>query len=188
MSIAAQSSHSSFVDMVDYPALYQDLAARGTILTEAQKKRCEDICGDSLSEHDGGAWIGSSVFAKVHAWIYSIGVFFVKVKDMLSSGTSFDNLNNAASSFGSVITESNEQTKLFQLKFAANDIYPRLKREGGNLAIAADYIIGIDPNQRMQSSILSQVGQSIDLPIDTDISLNQQSAAIARARPLTQQR
>ena len=181
---ATSTPFKSFADMVDYPTMYAELAQRGITLTDDEKQRCEAICGDRLRNHDGGQVIGNSIGGTIQGLVYTLFAF---LKNMFSGN--FGGLGDMASGIGNTISTSGEQGKLFQLQLAESETYERLKKEGGNLASAAEYITGMKPysdnsaSNTLQASVLNQVGRSINLPVTTNTSLN--ATSVADATPPT---
>ena len=177
MSVPATSSQStgaftSFADMVDYPSLFADLQKQGITLTPEEQKKCEDICGERLRNHDGGQVIGNSFGATIQSLVYTLFAFIQNIFG------SYSGVSNLPSTTGAAMTATGEQSKLWQLQLAESETYLRLKDAGGNLAAAAEYITGMKPSadhsagKLIDASILNQVGKHINLPVDTDTSLN----------------
>ena len=170
----ATTPFKSFADMVDYPTMYAELAQRGIVLTDAEKQRCEAICGDRLRNHDGGQVIGNSFGATIQGLVYTLFAFLRNI----FGGGGLGDLGSMASNLSSTMATTGEQGKLRQLQLAEAETYDRLKKEGGNLAAAAEYITGVkpcndnSPGQILQASIAAQVGHSIKLPFDTNTDLN----------------
>ena len=181
---APASPFQSFADMVDYSKLYADLEKRGIILTDEEKKLCEKICGDRLRNHDGGQVIGNSFGGTIQGLVYTL---FAVLKNLFGGISGGGSLGDIMSNLGSTLSSSNEQSKLYQLQLAESETYIRLKQAGGNLAAAAEYITGMKPSsdksasKDMPFSILNQVGRYINLPVDSNTSLNLQPQAVASA-------
>lgn len=166
---------TSYAEMVDYPKLYADLANHGITLSDEDKKKCEAICSDSLHRRDGGSLFGNG-FGLIESIPYYMMAFIQNITKLFSGD--FKGFSEALSNAGSTISATGEQTKLAQLQKDNVDIYLRLQQASPNLAAAAEYITGVKPSddnsapKLLDASILNQVGSHINLPVDTNTSLD----------------
>ena len=175
---------TSFADMVNSHDSFTDLKTKGFTLTEKQKNACKKICGEELPNLDGGRVIGNS-FGGI---IQYVGYTLVTCVQNLCSGN-FSAIGDIISNFGSALSTTSDQSKLWALQQDAAHIYLRLV-DAGIPAGAAEYLTGVKPSddnsapKLIDSSILNQVHDKsgIKLPVDTDTSLDDRRAALAMAR------
>lgn len=125
----------SFTQLVDYNKISQGLKEDGVDLTEDEKIKLAKICNYELRKHDGfqlsndlGGFT-QDIFTKIFSFIKQFVLSFIS-GDHPDAGE------------GSVIENATDQSRLLGLNRAAQNIFLRLKQEGGNLAKAAEFVSG----------------------------------------------
>ncbi len=169
-SAAAQSSgiETNFSERLKFEPLYDGLAEKGIQLSEAEKKRLEQITREELNRYD------NSVFSAMGP-SNVLYLLFAFIGNLLSGKgtTDFSNLSDHLSATND---KAVEMSKLRQLQGASSNIYFRLKNAGGNLAAAAEYATGASQTgaapQDMDGSIYGQLREGIKLEYGTSSKLS----------------
>ena len=167
-------TQKTFAELIDYDAMYTDLARRGMVFSDEDKKKFKGICEAELKDWDGNSIMGSNLAAGASDWLY---MFFSLIQNI------FNGLDtkNIGDSLASAVDNSHEKGKLHMLNEATIRIYQRFKQEGGVFADAAELVSGqkiagsVDQSnpEVMENGIFQQIHrQAVNLPEGTPSSLN----------------
>ncbi len=164
---------TSFADMIDYDAQFTELARKGIVFSEADKKKFRDICTDELKQFDGDALVTTNLGASATNWVYMLFSFIQNIFN------GFD-VNNIGDSFSAATENTGEKSKLHMLNEATMRIHQRFKAEGGSFASAAELVSGqklvATANEStpevLEHGIFNTIRKTIQLPADAKSSLN----------------
>lgn len=163
----------TFAELIDYNAMYTDLARRGIVFSDDNKKKFQKICEEELKDWDGNSIIGTNLVAGASDWVY---MFFSLIKNLVSG----IDPKNIGDSLTAAVDNTSEKGKLHMLNEGTIRIYQRFKQEGGVFADAAELVSGqkiassVDQSnpEILENGIYQQIRRTIPLAAGTSPSLN----------------